>query len=325
MERVNMSSIRSRLFVFVLKYRHLLRFQLKRTSFVDSKTSIPRLREEVERGAGFFGKLPPGFELQPVSINGLKAEWMFPPSAQKEKAILYFHGGGLVVGSVRAHRSIVAKFVKGSGIGALVFDYALAPEHPFPEGLNDSIAAYKYLLAEGIKPAKIVFAGDSGGGNLCLATMLALKDKGIPLPAAAVVLSPWTDLKNTGESLITNLELDTLCWKDAQEVFAKYYAGENDPGLPLISPLYGDLKGLPPLLIYAGSDELLRDDSTRFAAKARDASVDVTLRIGKGLFHCYPACSPLFPEAKQAMDEICAFINSYADPKPTEPEPKFLP
>jgi epsilon-lactone hydrolase len=307
-----MPSLRSRLFVFVLKYRHLLRFQLKRTSFVDSETSIPRLREEVERGAGFFGKLPHGFELQPVSINGLNAEWMFPPDGPKDRAILYFHGGGLVVGSVRAHRSIVAKFVKGSEAPALVFDYALAPEHPFPEGLNDSIAAYKYLLAEGIKPAKIVFAGDSGGGNLCLATMLALKDKRIPLPAAAVVLSPWTDLKNSGESLTTNAELDTLCWKDAQEVFARYYAGENDPGQPLISPLYGDLSGLPPLLIYTGSDELLRDDSTRFAAKARDAGVDVTLRIGAGLFHCYPACSPLFPEAKQAMSEICTFIKMHA-------------
>jgi monoterpene epsilon-lactone hydrolase len=303
-----MPSLRSRLFVFILKYRHLLRLQWKRTSSVDWSTSIPRLRGEVERGAGFFGRLPHGFQLQPVSIDGLNAEWMFPPDAERDTAILYFHGGGLVVGSVKAHRSIVAKFVNGSGISALVFDYSLAPEHPFPEGLNDSLAAYNYLLARGIKPSNIIFAGDSGGGNLCLAALLGLKDKGIPLPAAAVLLSPWTDLKNTGESLTTNAELDTLCWKDAQEIFAEYYTGNNDPCLPLISPLYGDLVGLPPLLIYAGSDELLRDDSTRFAAKAEDAGVDVTLRIGEGLFHCYPACSPLFPEAKKAMEEICTFI-----------------
>jgi len=280
---------------------------------VDWKTSIPRLREEVERSAASFAKMPSGFLLEPVSINGLNAEWMYPPGTARDKVILYFHGGGLVVGSVRAHRGIVAKFVKGSGTNALVFDYALAPEHPFPEGLNDSIAAYKYLLAEGIKPSKIVFAGDSGGGNLCLASMLALKDNGIPLPAAAVVLSPWTDLKNSGESFINNAVLDTLCWKDAQEVFAQYYAKDNDPGLPLISPLYGDLKGLPPLLMYAGSDECLRDDSTRFAAKAKEAGVDVMLRIGEGLFHCYPACSPLFPEARQAMNEICTFIRKHLD------------
>jgi epsilon-lactone hydrolase len=306
-----MPSLRSRLFVFALKYRHLLRFQLKRTSFIDRNTSIPRLRGEVERGAGLFGKLPEDLHLVPVDISGLAAEWMIPDGSSRDKAILYFHGGGLVVGSVKAHRRIVAKFVKGSGVPALVFDYALAPEHPFPEGLNDSIAAYKYLLAEGIKSTNIIFAGDSGGGNLVFSTMLALKDKGIPLPGAAVALSPWTDLKNSGESWVTNAEADTLCWKEAQIIFAEYYTRTNDPVMPLISPLYGDLKGFPPLLIFAGSDELLRDDSTRFAAKAKDAGVDVTLKIGDGLFHCYPACSPLFPEAKQAMGEIGEFIKTH--------------
>jgi acetyl esterase/lipase len=196
-----------------------------------------------------------------------------------------------------------------------VFDYGLAPEHPFPEGLNDSVAAYRYLLAEGLKPFNIIFMGDSGGGGLCLATLLALKDKGIPLPSAAVALSPWTDLANTGDSWQTNAEVDTLCWKEAQTIFSKYYAGDNAPKLPWISPLYGDIGGLPPILIYVGGDELLLSDSTRFAKKARAAGVDVTLRIGAGLFHCYPACAPLFPEAKQAMDEICAFIKTHAGNK----------
>jgi epsilon-lactone hydrolase len=303
-----MPSLRSRLFVFVLKYRHLLRFRMKRTSFIDRNTSILKLREEVERGAGLFGKLPGGLRLVPVDINGLSAEWMIPDGSARDKAILYFHGGGLVVGSIKAHRNIVAKFVVGSGISALVIDYALAPEHPFPEGLNDSISAYQYLLAEGIEPSNIIFAGDSGGGNLVFSTMLALKEKKLPLPCAAVALSPWTDLTNSGESLNTNAEVDTLCWKEAQTIFAEYYTCSNNPGLPLISPLFGDLSGFPPLLIFVGSDELLLDDSTRLATKAADAGVDVALRIGKGLFHCYPACSPLFPEAKQAMDEICEFI-----------------
>jgi len=310
-----MSSLRSRIFVFFLKHRHLLHFRLKRTSTVDWGTSIPRLRQEVERSAASLVRVPSDLGVEPVSIDGLYAEWMDTSDSVRNRAILYFHGGGLVVGSVRSHRGIVSKFVKGSGISALTFEYGLAPEHPFPEGLNDSIAAYNYLLANGIEPAHIVFAGDSGGGNLCLALLLALKDKAIPLPAGAVVMSPWTDLKNEGESLTTNAEADTLCWKDAQEIFAGYYAKDNDPGLPLISPLYGDLKGLPPLLIYAGSDELLRDDSTRFAKKAKDAGVDVTLRIGEGLFHCYPACSPLFPEAKKAMEEICLFIKNRLDIK----------
>ncbi|MBN2007774.1 alpha/beta hydrolase [candidate division KSB1 bacterium] len=311
-----MSSLRSRLFVFVLKYRHLLKGQLKRTNSIDWTTSIPKLREEIERGAGFFGKLPDTFELTAVKLGNLRAEWMRPAEAPKDKAMLYFHGGGLVVGSISAHRSIVAKFVNGTGISALVFDYALAPEHPFPEGLNDSVAAYQYLLNEAFKPAHIVFVGDSGGGNLVLATLLALKEKNIPLPAGAVTLSAWTDLTNSGESFHSNSEVDSLCWKDAQIVFSKYYAGDNDPSHSLISPLFGDLAGLPPLLMYAGNDELMRDDSTRFAERAQKAGVDVTLRIGEGLFHCYPACAPMFPEATTAMNEICAFIKEHVGEKP---------
>ncbi len=274
---------------------------------------MPQLRKETEKGASFFGKLPARFELSPVTIDNLYAEWILPPQATKDKVILYFHGGGYVIGSCFAHRAIVSKFVKGSGIGALVFDYRLAPEHPFPAALDDSVAAYRYLLTQDIKPSNIVFIGDSAGGGLCLATLLALREQNIPLPAASVALSPWTDVKNSGESWTTNAKSDTLCWKESQIVFATYYTGDNDPGMPLISPLYGDLHGLPPLLLFAGGDELLRDDSTRFAIKAKDAGVDVTLNVGEGMFHCYPACSPLFPEAKLAMDEICAFIKKHVN------------
>jgi monoterpene epsilon-lactone hydrolase len=306
-----MPSLRSRLFIFVLKHRHLLRFQLKRTTRVDWNTSVQHLRQDAEKGAGFFGKLPADFELSPITINGLPAEWMMPAQAERDKVIFYVHGGGYVLGSIQAHRAIVAKFVKGSGIGAFVFDYRLAPEHTFPAAIDDSLKAYRFLLAEGIRPANIICVGDSAGGGLCLATLLALKDQDIPLPAAAVVLSPWTDLKNTGESFQTKAQVDTITWKEAQTVFSKYYAGDNDPGLPWISPLYGDLHGLPPMLIYVGGDELLLDDSTRFAEKAKDAGVDVTLKVGEGMFHCYPACAPLFPEASQAMAEMCAFIKKH--------------
>jgi epsilon-lactone hydrolase len=306
-----MPSLRSRLFILSLRYRHLLRFQLKRRATIDWNTSMPELRKEIEKSARFFGKLPAQFTLSPVEMGDLLAEWILPPSATKDKVILYFHGGGYAVGSCLAHRAIVSKFVKGSGIGALVFDYRLAPEHPFPAALEDSLAAYRWLLAEGFSPSGIVFVGDSAGGGLCLAALLALRDQDIPVPAGAVALSPWTDVKNTGESWTTNADVDTLCWKESQLVFAKYYAGDNDPGLPLISPLYGDLHGLPPLLIYVGGDELLRDDSTRFAQKAKAAGVDVTLRVSEKMFHCYPACAPLFPEARQAMDEICEFIRTH--------------
>jgi monoterpene epsilon-lactone hydrolase len=306
-------SLKSRLFVFALRNRHLLRFQLKRRCDVDWNTSIPELRQEVEKGPRFFGKLPSGIETAAVDINGITAEWVAPIGATKDKAILYFHGGGYVVGSSKMHRGIVAKFVKGSSIPALVFDYRLAPEHPFPAALDDSVAAYRWLLAQGVSHSNIAFIGDSGGGGLCLATLLALKDKGIPLPAAAAPISPWTDLTNSSDSWNTKAEVDTLCWQKAQIVFSKYYAGDHDPSLPWISPLFGDLKGLPPILLYVGEDELLLDDSTRFAQKAEEAGVDATLRVGEGMFHCYPVCAPLFPEAKQAMEEICAFIKKHLD------------
>ncbi len=303
-----MPSFKSKLFVFILKHRHLMEFRLKRTTSVDEQTDLTKLRAQVERGGGFWGKLPKGFELAPIDIDGLDAEWMYPPNTDKSKAILYFHGGGLVLGSISAHRSIVAKFVQDTGIGAMLFDYALAPENPYPAGLNDSLKVYQHMLDNGIKPENIAFMGDSGGGNLVYATMLALKEKNIPLPGAAVSLSAWTDLTNSGESWQFNDEKDTLCWKEAQKVFSGYYCVDNDPKNPLISPLFGDLSGLPPLLMFAGGDEGMLSDTTRFAEKAKSAGVDVTLRVGEGLFHCYPACAPIFPEATEAKDEICTFI-----------------
>jgi epsilon-lactone hydrolase len=306
-----MSSLRSRLFVLALKYRHLLSFRRKRGDTIDWSTSIPQLRHDIEKGAAFFGKLPAGFELKPVEIDGLHAEWIVPAGSSREGVILYFHGGGYVTGSCLAHRPIVSKFVKESGICALVFDYRLAPEHPFPAALDDALAAYNHLLTQGTPSASIVFVGDSAGGGLSLAALLALRERKMPLPAAVVALSPWTDVRNTGESWVSNAKADTLSWKGSETVFARYYAGDNDPGNPLISPLYGDLSGLPPILIFAGGDEMLLSDSTRFAGIAKDAGVAVTLRIGKGMFHCYPACAPLFPEAKEAMKEICEFVKAH--------------
>jgi monoterpene epsilon-lactone hydrolase len=314
-----MPSFRSRLFIFSLKHRHLLQGQLKRRATVDWNTSMPELRAEIEKGAGFFGKLPDGFTLEPVDIDGLPAEWMLPPGAAKDRAILYFHGGGYATGSIPAHRGIVAKFVSASDTGALLFEYRLAPEHPFPAALEDAVAAYRYMLAQGVAPERIVFIGDSAGGGLVLATLLAARDQGLPPPAGAVALSPWTDVKNTGASWETNAKVDPLTWRESQAVFAKYYAGDQDAGNPLMSPLYGDLHGLPPLMIYVGGYEVMLDDSTRFAAKAQAAGVAVTLHIGKGMFHCYPACAPLFPEAKQAMEEIGAFVKEMAGARVASP------
>jgi len=305
-----MPSLRGRFFIALMRNRHLFRLKLRRETGLDWETALPEVRQAAAKSARLLGRLPKGISADPVDIDGLPAEWIKSDQADQDKAILYFHGGGYVLGSIEMHRAIVAKFVKGSGVRALLFGYRLAPEHPFPAALQDALAAYKWLLDQGLSPSKIVFAGDSAGGSLGLATLLALKDQGLPLPAAAVALSPWTDLKCTGESLITNAH-KCLSPRGSQHACVKHYADGQDLGHPWISPLYGDLKGLPLLLLYAGGDETLRDDAVRFARKAREAGVEARLEVGAGMCHCYPACAPLFPEAKRAMQDICRFINQH--------------
>jgi len=305
-----MQSMKSRLFIFILRNRHLLKFHLKREVW-DENTSIAKFRQQCEQGAKKSGKLPEGINVTPLSVAGIPAEWICPADKNKDAVIFYTHGGGYVSGSCSDHRHFVAKFVKGTGLPALLFEYRLAPEYPYPAALDDSLAAYRWLLASGVSPKRIVIAGESAGGGLGLALMLALRDKGLPLPAAAVALSPYTDLKLTGESMRTKVK---VCMSPVgmSQVCSKYYAGDNDPGLPYISPLYGDLHGLPPIYISVGEDETMLDDSTRFAEKARAAGVDVTLRVAEGMVHCYPLFAPLFPEATQAMDKICEFIKDHA-------------
>lgn len=302
-----MQSFRSKLFLRAIVFRRLLKLQSKE-KIISEQTDIKKLRAKIEKGSKMLGKIPADFRTEGVQINELEAEWIIPDNTEKNKAILYFHGGGLVVGSFQSHRAIVSKFVKASGVPAMVFNYALAPENPFPAGLNDSISAYKYLLSLGISNKQIIFMGDSGGGNLVFAAMLALKEQRIELPAGAVALSPWTDLTNSGESWQTNSEADKLCWKESQTVFSKYYADNNDPANPLISPLFGYLSGLPPILIFAGGNETLLSDSIRFVDKAKLSGVSAEIKIGEGLFHCYPACAPFFPEAVEAVYEIGDFI-----------------
>jgi len=257
-----------------------------------------------------FGKLPKGILISELEINGIYSEKLYPAEKESEKIILYFHGGGYVIGSARGHRIHVAKIVNLSGIPAVTFDYGLGPEKPFPAGLNDSINVYNYLLDNGYRSENIIFMGDSAGGGLVLATLLALKERTIPLPKAAIVLSPWTDLKNTGESLKKNESVDFLTWRESWTIFSEYYRGGESPENPLVSPLYGDLSSLPPLKIFVGSDELLLDDSVRFAQKAKAAGVDVSLVIGEGMFHCYPVCAPIFPEATAAMSELVTFLQA---------------
>ena len=281
-----MPSIQSRLLNFVLRNRHLLHLQLKK-EVIDWDTSIPALRAQHEKSNRMLAKMPEGIQAITETIDEMNAEWIIPEGTNRDRVILYVHGGGYVSGSCQDHRSIVAKLVQQCGIPALTYDYRLAPEHPFPAALQDSVKAYRWLLAQGILPEHIVIAGESAGGGLCLATLLELKQQGIPLPAAGVALSPWADLTFSGESYKSKARV-CLSPAGSWDVFGHYYTGDNDPTNPGISPLFGDLHGLPPLLIYSGDDEVMRDDAVQFAEKAKSAGVAVKCKIWDGMVHCFP-------------------------------------
>lgn len=300
-------SFQSQLLYFMMKNRHLFQFRLKPETW-DEQTSIAAFRQVAEAAnRRMEDKLPAGLQVVPFKLNGMPAEWLIPAGAGRDRLILYTIGGGYVSGSCNDHRTLVAKVAQASGIAVLMFDHRLAPEHPYPAALEDALAAYRWLLDQNLRPQDILIMGESAGGGLCLATLLAARDQGLPLPSGAVALSPWTDLKLTGDSYRTKLGV-CISPPGMSRVCSQYYVGAHDPSEPWISPLYGDLHGLPPLFISVGEYETMLDDSTRFAAKAKAAGVETSLVVGKKMVHCYPLMAPMFPEATQALDEICGFI-----------------
>jgi len=304
-----MTSFKSRLFNLLIRNRHLFQGKLRKEVF-SLNTSIPKFREQCEKGASRYARIPKGITIRDETIDGMKSEWLIPDGADPLKIILYVHGGGYVSGSCSDHRGFVSKFAKNTGIICLVYEYRLAPENPFPAALNDSVKIYKWMLFSGFKPENILIAGESAGGGLCLAILLALKAYNIALPVAAVAISPWTDLTCSSDSYRTKNKV-SLAPLNSWTVFSKYYVGENTANLPLISPLFGDLKGLPPILINSGVDDELYEDGEKFYLKAKEAGVDITFRPGIGMVHCYPLLAPMFKEATEAMNEIVDFIKTH--------------
>jgi acetyl esterase/lipase len=304
-----MTSFKSRMFNFMIRNGHLLRGQLRKEVF-DMNTSIEMFRERCEKGAARFGKIPMEIEVKPLTIDGIKAEWLIPNGASSEKVILYVHGGGYVSGSCSDHRGIISKFALNTGVTSLLYEYRLAPEHPFPAAVDDSVTVYQWLLQRGYKPENIIIAGESAGGGLTLALLLALKEQQIQLPKAAVSISPWTDLTCSSESYRTKNKVSPAPL-NSWYVFSSHYIGSIKADNPLISPLFGDLKGLPPLLIVSGVDDELFEDGEKFYLKAKAAGVDVRFIAGEGMVHCYPLLAPMFPEATEAMNKIVNFIKSH--------------
>ena len=305
----HMTSFKSKMFNFFIRNGYLLRGKLKKEKF-DFNTSIDDFRERCEQGAAKYAKIPGGVTIKTQVIENMKSEWLIPDGANREKVILYVHGGGYVSGSCSDHRGFISKFARYSGVTNLIYEYRLAPENPFPAALDDSVKIYQWLLASGYKSENIIVAGESAGGGLCLALLLALKGRNIALPVAAVAISPWTDLTCSSASYKTKNSLSPAPL-NSWFVFSKHYVGNNQADMPLISPLFGDLKGFPPLLINSGVDDELYEDGEKFYIKAKEAGVNVSFRKGIGMVHCYPLLAPMFPEATEAMDEIVKFIRLY--------------
>ena len=273
--------------------------------------TIAERRAQYERAEKVF-PVPPDVKVERVSAPTAPAEWLLPPSATPGRVVLYLHGGGYVIGSPRSHRHLAAAIAGAASARALLLDYRLAPEHPYPAAVDDAVAAYRWLLDQGIAPGGVVVAGDSAGGGLTVATLLALRDARTPLPAAGVCISPWVDLTCSGESYRTKAAADPIVQREGVDQMARAYLGSTPPRTPLASPLFAELGGLPPLLIQVGSDEVLLDDSVQLAERARAAGTDATLEVWDRMIHVWHWFLPMLDEAQSAIDGIGRFARTRA-------------
>jgi len=266
-------------------------------------------RANVESMAGMFKPLGE-IRSEPVTAGGVPAEWITPQGIPTKGVILYLHGGSFTSGSIASHRTLAGNVALASQARALLLGYRLAPEHPFPAGLEDAAAAYEWLLSQGTAPEQIVVAGDSAGGNLTLALLVRLRDRRRPLPAAAVCFSPNPDLTYSGESWVFNAKKDVMIQEKKERQAVKVYLRGADPRDPNASPSFADLRGLPPLLLQVGSYEVLRSDVERFAEKARQAGVQVTLEVWPGMQHEWLFAARILPEGRRAIARIGGFAQA---------------
>ena len=284
---------------------------VRQNSKVVAKQRVEESRAGFEQFAAMF-QVAKDVKIDNVDVNGVSAVWISTPEAVEENVVLYFHGGGYVFGSINTHKEFMSRISRVSNSRVLLIDYRRAPENPFPAALEDAITAYKWLIdSEGIKPENLIIGGESAGGGLTLATLLKLRDTGIPLPAAALLLSPWADLDMTGETIRTKARVDPLANPSDLFFLASLYVGEDDPKNPYISPLYGDLKGLSPMIIQVGSAEILLSDAERIAERAKAADVDVILDIWEDMIHMFQMFALWSPEGQKATEKLGKFIQKH--------------
>ena len=260
-----------------------------------------------------------GVRIEADRINGLYVEWLTPKGRMDGKLLLYLHGGGYVVGSCDMYRQFVSHIAHAGQIRTLLPEYRLAPEHRFPAAIDDSVAIYRSLLAMGIKAGDIMIAGDSAGGGLAVATLLALRDAGDPLPAAAVLLSPYLDLTGSGESMRTRAAQDPFFRAEDLPSAADHYCEPHQRRFPLVSPVFADVEGLPPMFIQVGDDEILLSDSERFTDACIAAGIAVELEIWPEMWHMFQMFVGKMPEARHAVNKIGQYIRSRWNKEPAAP------
>jgi acetyl esterase/lipase len=293
----------------------------------ESREYLRQLRETPSFGADGFNleelrlgmaarrePADPAVQCLPAEVGSLPGEWVLAPGADPDWRLLYLHGGGFVSGSGAFYLALAAHISAAAQCAVLLPDYRLAPEHPFPAGLEDCIQAHEWLTVTGpagAAPARATFiGGDSAGGGLTLSTLLSLRDRRLALPRAGIALSPFADLTLSGESIRSEAELDPIMHPRCLPDFVALYVADSEVRAPLASPVFADYTGLPPLLIQVGEHEVIRDDSVMVAEKARADGVEVTLEVWEGMFHVFQSHDPLLPEAREAIEHIASVIRS---------------
>lgn len=287
----------------------LLRWQIKRR--FRKNPDVQLLRPLMQQMEARTSHLPADISVEDLSLGGVPAERLSAEGASNGKAFLYIHGGGFVGGSPRTHRPLTWRFAKEIGIPVYAIDYRLAPEHPFPAGLDDCVAAYRALLDKGYAAKSIIVGGDSAGGNLTLALALRLKAEGLPLPAALICLSPATDMTGTGASRHENAEADSLFVEEMFDSLKPAYYPGRDERDPFLSPLFGDVSGFPPVLFQVGEREMLRDDSTRMAERLKAAGVEAVLEVWPKVWHVWQLNADMLPEGREAITHITRFARQH--------------
>ncbi|HEV2189226.1 MAG TPA: alpha/beta hydrolase [Stellaceae bacterium] len=269
---------------------------------------VERRKLTDERGLAYG--LASDVKVEKISANGVAAEWTSTPGVARDAAILYAHGGGYLFGSLDSHRHLVAELGRAANTVALALDYRLAPEHPFPAPVEDAVAAYRFLLAQGFKPKRIAIAGDSAGGGLVVAAMVAIREAGLAQPGCGWCLSPWIDMEALGGSMESKAAADPMVQKAGILDIAKAYLAGADPRSPLAAPLYADLAGIAPLLIQVGAAETLLDDAIRLAQRAGAADVRVDLQVWPEMIHVWPLFWPELATGKRALDNAGGWIKA---------------